>query len=56
MKYQIEMFSTLNFKTPAGAWISATSPVFFPSNPLPIGEVTEIFPDLRSASFSLTSW
>ena len=53
---QIEISSTLNLMTPAGAVTSATSPICFPSNPFPIGEVTEILPAFRSASFSLTIW
>jgi hypothetical protein len=44
-----------NFKTPFGTVISATSPTDFPSNPFPIGDVTEIFPVFKSASLSATS-
>ena len=40
---------------PEGTFISAVSPFFFPSKPLPIGESTEIFPSLKLASFSATS-
>src|SRR4030095_12183096 len=52
--YQIEISCTWNLMTPAGACTSAVSPTFFPSNPLPMGDVMEIFPAFRSASFSLT--
>ena len=39
---------------PFGTSISAISPTFFPSNPLPIGELAEIFLAERSASDSDT--
>lgn len=51
-----EMSSTWNLIVPAGACTSATSPTTLPSRPFPIGEVLEIFPAFRSASFSLTIW
>ena len=52
-----EVISSIwNLSIPAGAWISTVSPTTLPRIPLPIGEVTEIFPTLRSASFSLTIW
>ena len=45
------MISTIsNLITPLGTLISATSPTLFPNKPFPIGEVTEIFPDFKSAS------
>ena len=40
---------------PLGTVISAISPTDFPSNPLPIGEVTDIFPVFKSASLSATN-
>lgn len=48
------MFSILNCSVPAGTCTCATSPTCFPSRPLPMGEVTEILPCFRSASFSDT--
>jgi hypothetical protein len=38
--------------TPFGTVISATSPTFLPSNPFPIGEVTDIFRFQISFTFS----
>ncbi len=44
-----------NFNTPFGTLTSAISPTLVPKRPLPIGEFTDIFPDLRSASLSATN-
>ena len=46
----------LNFILPFGTLISAKSPTDLPSNPLPIGEFTDILPLFKSASLSATSW
>jgi hypothetical protein len=46
----LEIEITSNFITePEGTVISAVSPFFFPSKPLPIGESTEILPNFTSA-------
>ena len=50
----LEIFNILNFKIPFGTFISAISPTDFPNNPLPIGELTDIFPEAKSASPSAT--
>lgn len=39
-------------RVPLGTLISAISPTDLPKSPLPIGELTDIFPALRSASLS----
>jgi hypothetical protein len=44
------MERTSNTIVPLGTEIVAVSPTSFPSSPLPIGESTDILPDLRSAS------
>ena len=44
-----------NFNFPLGTEISATSPSDFPSNPFPIGELTDILPSLKFASLSATN-
>ena len=49
-----EIFSMVNFRVPLGTLISTTSPIFLPNKPLPIGDVTEILPCFKSASFSET--
>ena len=54
--FYIEISITLNFIIPFGAVTSATSPLCLPSKPLPIGEVTDILPNFKSASFSPTIW
>jgi hypothetical protein len=38
------MLTTSNLMTPLGALISATSPTFLPTSPMPMGLVTRIFP------------
>src|SRR5690348_1176528 len=53
---QAVMLSTLNLMIPAGTCISAVSPTVFPNNPLPMGDVADIFCNFRSASFSDTIW
>ena len=50
-----EISRTSSFMIPPGVVISATSPTFLPSSPLPMGDVTEIFAAFKSASFSATS-
>src|SRR5690606_30289222 len=51
----VVMFRISNSMRPAGVLIFASSPFFFPSSPLPIGESVDILPVLRSASSSDTS-
>jgi hypothetical protein len=48
------MVNTSNLIVPAGAAISANSPTFLPIKPAPIGDLTDILPILKSASFSET--
>jgi len=50
----LEIFNTLNFKVPFGTFISAISPIDFPNNPLPIGELIDILLEAKSASPSAT--
>ena len=45
---------TSKLMIPLGTFIWAISPTDFPSNPLPIGELTDILPFDRSASPSAT--
>ena len=53
MNYTV-ILSILNFNVPAGTDTSAISPTTFPNKPFPIGEVTEILPSFKLASFSET--
>ena len=45
-----------NLIVPFGTITSATSPTFLPKRPFPIGELTEILPDFKSASLSATKY
>ena len=45
----LEISKISNLRVPLGTLISAISPTDLPKSPLPLGELTDIFPAFRSA-------